>query len=478
MSVQLNRQAGPFDLTKNGSGPRPGQHARKEYREQGVYRHSPLPYTGASDLAGRMEYSRKPQPGHSFEAPRPMERVAARAPELRGGSKGTPKREPRFIRMFRSEKDKKPSEFDRITISEPLAVAKNAPIVIDYCPPSPSTRPARPTRPEDHRSHAPSGSRKIHQGPAMPLPPQILTNVKIYPSKLAAGRNDWREAHPVVPASLSKPRLHESEEERGLYSKRSRRSYNLDRMSITAALDDDEAVSVGVAVSPNNPDASFSEPSPEQDEREMSVKQARRRGMVFKPADIDVAVLAGQWFGGDDDVPGAGSDQELEIAEDFSFSVDIEDFDGGESEDHENDNDQSVSQQSGLDAPEIRVTAPSRSVSVVSNQYLSPDHAWKRIAERCRREAKREHDDADEILELCAPLMAAFELIKTVPDFAHLDSWDGAFELMQEILEERKLNARERDAANARAVWFQQQWWALHQEVARLRSEQPASHEA
>lgn len=474
MSIQVNRQAGLSDLTKNDSGLRPGQYSRWGLSEQGMSYSSPSPYAGVSGLAGPSERTRTPYQSYSPRS-KPMERVTARVPELQDGSKGAPKKESRRLaRIFRGEKGK--PNADKISISAPLAVVKNSPLVSGYCPPPPSTRPPRPARPEDLQPYASGRAGMVHPSTAMASPPSVPTDVIIDPSKLAAGRSEWRKAHPVPRISLSGPRLQESEEERHLCSRRSRRSCNLDRLSMMAVINDPDAASVGVAVSPSYADTVFP-----QDDGEVSAKQARRRGMVFGPADFDMAMFAGQQFGGNIDIPDNGSDEEPETTEESPSTGDVEgdDCENDESNDGEDDSELPSSDPSpdchGSNVPEIRITSPLCDISVVSNQYLSPDHAWKRIAEKYHREAKREHDDAEEILEMCAPLMAAFDLIRTVPEFAHLDSWDGAFEVMQQILEERELTARERDAATARADWFQKQWFELHQEITQLRPEDSAS---
>ncbi|KAI0131999.1 hypothetical protein BJ170DRAFT_679896 [Xylariales sp. AK1849] len=457
MSTKTIRPSGPVDLTSTGAPPRS--------RRSSPHGGSRVPVHAASvgettfDSFESLSGFRQLDPS-SPTRPRPMERTSARAPELRNKTKGVsvarkeapppsaPSVGDKIRSVWRSKPAGKKARIDKTLISRPVATAPT--VVTGFQVPR-APKPQRPDRPVGHPS-IPGFGRDMTRDGAHIVVPQVSSHadVKIRRSMLGTV-DEWKSSNPPrQPVDNYRPRPTEAKEASryakpsivGLDEVRYQRARDsASNWSTTAVISepigetsDDAKDQIGAAVSYT----SFPEPPPEP---EMTNKQSRRRGILFGPGDFpDPTCFAGQDYDDEDDLDDAGFDDEQpEIV---------------------------TESESGPAIPTIILTPPSptRKSSVVSNKHLSIGSAWKTIAETERRRAELEAQDAEDVLAYCAPLIAAFEVVKAHPEFEHLDSWEGIEDVLEKILEERDTATHERDRAIAAAVWFKKQWKRLLRE--------------
>ncbi|KAK9770567.1 hypothetical protein AB5N19_11388 [Seiridium cardinale] len=432
--------------------------------------------------------------------PKPMEQTQAQAPPLVMKSQGTQKESSykTALSAVYGRGSKKNVKTNKLAISAPIQV--NAPPTIpDFQAPAAPMPPKRPARMDVETPGSTTGARQTHAGsanktlPPLPLYPsnfESIQHAQPHPDKISRGPSEWKMSNPVsLPQT---PRAKPMEEGRLVSAQMSpypvRPRFGVGNWSWSANYGDDgngpvadwsedddeadpyperdatrkasiEAIVNGGKVNDHWPLSSdtgyisFPEPSLENAGMELT-KQARRQGRIFSVEEIsqfpDASCLAGEEYDDGDDFLDAGFDEESEI---IDSSLDEE-----ESAFQVDDSDVSPRRH----RIDIKITPPTppleRSPSLVSNKYLTPDHAWKQIAERCHREASRSRDEAEQVLEHCLPLMKAFDLIKSHIEFSHLDSWDGAYQVLEMILEDRKYSARTCQQAQSSARWFHGEW--------------------
>ncbi|KAH6660677.1 hypothetical protein BKA67DRAFT_530767 [Truncatella angustata] len=368
---------------------------------------------------------------------------ASRVPESYGKVKDAKQKESSNKSIFSelySRRNKKKTRTDKLVISAPIQITPPL-VTSDLCAPAGPTQ-KRTGRPADTTSDSnvklgqarvastnktfpkisSDASRSMDTRNHKPGQPQISYRPEI---------NEWKSSNPVeLPSSIRSEQM----SERHIYPCLAKPHPSVSSCSWSAVNGDDQIdlgsmsdfgrASTEVFVNGEStnsghtpcdsagytpvPDLCFEKARSQVDER-----QVRRQGRIFSPADMDQ--LPNQSY-----------------------------FTGGESQD-END---LLSRKSKATQPHppqivIQVTPPSprprqRKSSLVSNTYLTPERAYRNLAEKYRREANNTQKELQQVLVLCEPLMKSFELIKRHPEFAHLDSWEGAYDVLEMILAERK----------------------------------------
>ncbi|KAK6067771.1 hypothetical protein SCUP515_09971 [Seiridium cupressi] len=494
MSTQIN-QTGSADLRIATTTVRSGPHGFIRIPRKPVAQDA-RQHRSATLSPGKVNGSNS---GSSQWTPKSMEQTQAQAPPLVMNSQGAQKESSykTALSAVYGRGSKKNVKTNKLAISAPVQM-KVPPTIPDFQAPA-APMPKRPARMDVETPGSTTGARQTHAGsanktlPLLPLHPsnfESIQHAQPHPDKISRGPSEWKMSNPVsLPQT---PQAKPLEEGRLISNQMSpypaRPRFNVGNWSWSADYGDDEngpvadwseddkeadaypkrdatrkasieAVVNGGTVSDDWPLSngtgyvSFPEPSLENAGVELT-KQSRRQGRIFSAEEIsqfpDASCLAGEEYDDGDEFLDAGFDEESEV---IDLSLDEE-----ESAFQVDDSDESPHRHQ----IDIKITPPTppleRSPSFVSNKYLTPDYAWKRIAERCHREASRSRDEAEQVLEHCLPLMKAFDLIKSHTEFSHLNSWDGAYQVLEMILEDRKYSATTCQQAQSSARWFHSEW--------------------
>ncbi|KAF7537030.1 hypothetical protein G7054_g4052 [Neopestalotiopsis clavispora] len=482
------QKAGPADLRLAAVSEGTVQHPprtipRKPVAQRYDHARSELPRESRSEAPSWVS--------HDF-APRTMAQAPAQAPELRERSKEFGHLKSLWSSVYNRNSKKGKSTLDKASISAPIN-AKVPPRVSNFQVPS-APAPRRPGRTDEPRSVSTNSRSQTKLAPVKkPLPP--------IPS-------EWKTSNPV---HIS-PALYEDLGEEGQdYARWSLGNWSLvaddgdqepriadwssDEEGDCGADSDSECendefrrLSTEVVVNGESIEKwqlssdrylSFPEPSFEEVEERESTKTQRRRGMIFSSNEMVQLPDESDESDSDDEVDEVETDDLEGTASSEEPSVLDASFQSPEQEPSLDDEDSSLAPH--LQKVEIKVTPPTptrgRSGSLVHNEYLTPADAYKRIAEKSRKEAKRSREEADYVLYHCRPLMKALDIIKNDPEFAHLDSWEGAFEVLEMILRERKYGKIARQEARNSAIWFRFLYEKMLQEQIRLVSKYEMSHD-
>ncbi|KAI1852473.1 hypothetical protein JX266_002651 [Neoarthrinium moseri] len=467
MAPQVSRQAAFVDLSQTGTTSGSSQYACGGEPRHSSRRGSPRQNLRGSDAMNSLSNAH----ASTTWSAQPMERVTARAPELRKNRKVLSKESSTSFSWLPGRKGKKAADRTSISHTQRDPTEKRGiPRVVDFqIPDAPGPnhlgRPANLPSPQLLPAHR-LQSRSQH----------VVGNYKPDPKKLVTDPALWNSSHPVR-RSLARPQ--QSEENRPLRGRRvlsEDRSQAQEKPVIEALKEFDQRDgfaargrnwSTTVVIGDKEPATQYTSfPPPCFDEETATTeKQMRRRAVYFKPSDIpaDLAQLADQQEDNADDAPADISYNEPRAVSYLSLFGSDQECDGEDSE--EEDREQ-------LELPSIFLTPPSRKVSeasVLSTRLLSPGHAWKLLAEDARRDAVRERRTSDKILAYCSPLIAALQVLQGYPEFDGLEeaSWEGLDEVLRQVLEDRDMNGEERDHALASAAWFREQWWRLYRESKR-----------
>lgn len=444
---QVPQKAGPADLRVSAT---PAGAVRRPLRE---IPRKPVPQVSSHvrrELPREMQFVDPSWASNDF-VPRAMAKAPAQAPNLRDNRSKEPGQFKALLTSVYQRGKKGKSRVDKTAIS--------APIELLSAPPSVPTHQA--PRPTPRRPHAAPAKK-----PLPPLPSEWKTSNPVFqssatqeaPDEEARGQSHWSAGVWSVLADDGDQEPHVadwSSDEEG-------DDYDLD----AEYEDDDDMRRASTEVVVNGESVmnwrlpqydaymSFPEPSFETEEADLeSEKQRRRRGMVFSSSEsfqlYDPSCAAGEGYEEEDDnLEVYTSSEENSVVESSSVSLEPE----------YSPRDEDSSSPSNPQQIEIVITPPTptrgRSGSLVSSEHLTVSDAYKRIAEKSRREANRAREESELVLHYCKPLMKAFDLIKSDPDFAHLGSWEGAFEVLEMILKERKYNRIDMEQARGSATWF------------------------
>ncbi|ETS83820.1 hypothetical protein PFICI_05696 [Pestalotiopsis fici W106-1] len=478
---QAPQKAGPADLRLAAVPGDAVQHSlrtipRKPVSQRYDHVHADLPHESKFEAPSWVS--------HDF-VPRAMPKAPAQAPELRERGKEAGQLRSLFSSVYNRNKKGK-SKLDKASISAPINIYA-PPRVSNFRAPT-GTMPRRPGRTDGFTS-VPTSSRAQANpvSEAKPLPPVPSEWKTSNPVRLSPAPREDADMEDQAYARWSignwslvaddgdqEPRVadwssdEEGEEEEYVDDLDSACGDDELRRASTEVVVDGDAIE-NWQLSRGNVYLSFPEPGFEEKEEGNSTKQQRRRGIIFSSSEtvqlpdeayVDDEVKEEE----DDDLEGPASSEEPSVF-DASFQ--------SPEQEHSVDNEDSSSAPH-LQLVEIKVTPPTptrgRADSLVHNEYLTPADAYKRIAEKYRKEAKRSREEADLVLYHCKPLMQAFEIIKNDPEFSHLDSWEGAFEVLEMILQERKYNKIAREQARSSAIWFRELYEKMLSEQVRLVS--------